>query len=112
MVELPFEYEPAAAILTMLKVPVSLASSQSAELAEPLAKAVCADPAGIAPLQVGLAAATPAKPSELTANPPTASKVVPNETILTMEFPLSISLVELDARTMRCRSRRVQGNPQ
>ncbi|WP_161600653.1 hypothetical protein [Mycolicibacterium hodleri] len=86
-VELPFEYEPAVAILTMLDVPVSSASSQLAELAGPFEKAWCDDAPGTEPLHVGAAAATPAKPSALTANPAATSNVFPKETILTIDFP-------------------------
>ena len=86
-VELPFENEPDEAILTMLDAPVSSASSQLAELAGPFAKALCDDAPGTEPLQTGAAEATPATPSELTANPAATITALPNETILTMIFP-------------------------
>jgi hypothetical protein len=68
----------------MLDLPVSSASSQLAELAGPFLKGVWDDGVGTEPLQVGAATATPARPSELTANPPATSNVLANETILTM----------------------------
>ncbi len=85
-VALPSAYEPAVAILTMLVLPVSSASSQLDELAGPFVKGVWDDGVGTEPLQVGAAAATPAKPSELTTNPPATSSVLANETILTMAY--------------------------
>jgi hypothetical protein len=85
---LPTLYEPAAAMSVMLVLLLSRASSQFAELdgPRPLGKGLCADPFGTLPLQTGSAVATPAKPSELTANAPATSSVFANETILTMVF--------------------------
>jgi hypothetical protein len=85
---LPTLYEPAAAMSDMLVLLLSRASSQFAELdgPRPLGKGLCADPFGTLPLQAGSAVATPAKPSELTANAPATSSVFANETILTMVF--------------------------
>jgi hypothetical protein len=82
----PLGNEPAAAMSDMLVSLWSRASVQLAELAGPFEKVLCDDPVGTAPWQAGSAAAKPAKPIELTANPPATSSVFANKTILTIAY--------------------------